>query len=307
MILDVKNLTKTFEKNNTLFTAVDNVNFQLDKKECLGIVGESGSGKSTIAKMLVKLLEPDNGEINFLGKDLVTINRSELRKTRKDIQMIFQNPMDSFNPRKKLKTSVGAGLKYTMGLNKKQIDEKVDEALNLVGLKLEYKDRYINKLSGGECQRAAIARSVIIEPKLLICDEITSALDVSVQAQIIDLLVQLREKMDMSYIFITHDLTLARYLCDRILVMYKGNEVESGNVKDIFENPMHPYTKLLLSSIMTIDNIDENKNINYEKLEHSGGCKFKDMCPNRIEICNSCNPEIRELENRKVRCHMYNK
>ena len=307
MILDVKNLTKTFEKNNTFFTAVDNVNFQLEKKECLGIVGESGSGKSTIAKMLVKLLEPDNGEINFLGKDLVTINRSELRKTRKDIQMIFQNPMDSFNPRKKLKTSVGAGLKYTMGLNKKQIDEKVDEALNLVGLKSEYKYRYINKLSGGECQRAAIARSVIIEPKLLICDEITSALDVSVQAQIIDLLVQLREKMDMSYIFITHDLTLARYLCDRILVMYKGNEVESGNVKDIFENPMHPYTKLLLSSIMTIDNIYEKKNINYEKLEHSGGCKFKDMCPNRMEICNSCNPEIREIGNRKIRCHMYNK
>lgn len=307
MILDVKNLTKTFEKNNTFFTAVDNVNFQLEKKECLGIVGESGSGKSTIAKMLVKLLEPDNGEINFLGKDLVTINRSELRKTRKDIQMIFQNPIDSFNPRKKLKTSVGSGLKYTMGLNKKQIDEKVDEALNLVGLKLEYKYRYINKLSGGECQRAAIARSVIIEPKLLICDEITSALDVSVQAQIIDLLVQLREKMDMSYIFITHDLTLARYLCDRILVMYKGNEVESGNVKDIFENPMHPYTKLLLSSIMTIDNIYEKKNINYEKLEHSGGCKFKDMCPNRMEICNSCNPEIREIGNRKIRCHMYNK
>lgn len=307
MILDVKNLTKTFEKNNTVFTAVDNVNFQLDKKECLGIVGESGSGKSTIAKMLVKLLEPDNGEINFLGKDLVTINNLELRKTRKDIQMIFQNPMDSFNPRKKLKTSVGAGLKYTLGLNKKEIDEKVDEALNLVGLKSEYKDRHINKISGGECQRAAIARSIIIEPKLLICDEITSALDVSVQAQIIDLLVQLREKMDMSYIFITHDLTLARYLCDRILVMYKGNEVESGNAKDIFENPMHPYTKLLLSCIMTIDNIDENKNINYEKLEHSGGCKFKDMCPNRMDICDSCNPEIKEIGNRKVRCHMYNK
>ena len=306
MILDVKSLTKTFEKNNTGFTAVDNVNFQLDKKECLGIVGESGSGKSTIAKMLVKLLEPDNGEINFLGKDLVTFNKSELRKTRKDIQMIFQNPMDSFNPRKKLKTSVGAGLKYTLNLNKKQIEEKVNEAFNLVGLKSEYKDRYINKLSGGECQRAAIARSVIIEPKLLICDEITSALDVSVQAQIIDLLVQLREKMDMSYIFITHDLTLARYLCDRILVMYKGNEVESGNVKDIFENPMHPYTKLLLSSIMTIDNIDENKNINYEKLEHFGGCKFKEMCPNRMEICDSCNPEIKEIENRKVRCHLYN-
>lgn len=305
MILDVKNLTKTFDKNNTVFTAVDNVSFQLEKKECLGIVGESGSGKSTIAKMLVKLLEPDKGEINFLGKDLVTINKSELRKTRKDIQMIFQNPMDSFNPRKKLKTSVGAGLKYTIGLDKKQIDEKVDKALNLVGLKSEYKNRYINKLSGGECQRAAIARSIIIEPKLLICDEITSALDVSVQAQIINLLVQLREKMDMSYIFITHDLTLARYLCDKILVMYKGNEVESGNVKDIFENPMHPYTKLLLSCIMTIDNIDENKNINYEKLQHSGGCKFKEMCPNRIEICDSCNPEIKEIENRKVRCHLY--
>ena len=306
MILDVKNLTKTFDKNNTVFTAVDNVSFQLEKKECLGIVGESGSGKSTIAKMLVKLLEPDKGEINFLGKDLVTINKSELRKTRKDIQMIFQNPMDSFNPRKKLKTSVGAGLKYTIGLDKKQIDEKVDKALNLVGLKSEYKNRYINKLSGGECQRAAIARSIIIEPKLLICDEITSALDVSVQAQIINLLVQLREKMDMSYIFITHDLTLSRYLCDKILVMYKGNEVESGNVKDIFENPMHPYTKLLLSCIMTIDNIDENKNINYEKLQHSGGCKFKEMCPNRMEICDSCNPEIKEIENRKVRCHLYN-
>ena len=287
------------------YIVLKKTSFLLDTGNLVALIGESGSGKSTIAKMLVKLLEPDNGEINFLGKDLVTFNKSELRKTRKDIQMIFQNHMDSFNPRKKLKTRVGAGLKYTLNLNKKQIEEKVNEAFNLVGLKSEYKDRYINKLSGGECQRAAIARSVIIEPKLLICDEITSALDVSVQAQIIDLLVQLREKMDMSYIFITHDLTLARYLCDRILVMYKGNEVESGNVKDIFENPMHPYTKLLLSSIMTIDNIDENKNINYEKLEHFGGCKFKDMCPNRMEICNSHNPEIKEIENRKVRCHMY--
>ena len=307
MILDVKNLTKTFNKNNSVFTAVDNINFQLGRKECLGIVGESGSGKSTIAKMLVKLVEPDSGEINFLGKDLVTMNRSELRKTRKDIQMIFQNPIDSFNPRKKLKTSISAGLKYTLGLNKHQINNQVDEALNLVGLKSEYKNRHIIKISGGECQRAAIARSIILKPQLLICDEITSALDVSVQAQIIELLVELKEKLDMSYIFITHDLILAKYLCDRILVMYKGNEVESGNAEDIFENPMHPYTKLLLSCIMTIDNIDENKDINYEKLQHSGGCKFKEMCPDRIEICNSCNPEIKEIGDRRVRCHMYNK
>ncbi|MDY4574109.1 MAG: ABC transporter ATP-binding protein [Intestinibacter sp.] len=306
MILDVKNLTKTFEKNNKTFTAVDNISFQINKGECLGIVGESGSGKSTIAKMLVRLLNPDSGEINFLGKDLATANKSELQATRKDIQMIFQNPLDSFNPRKKLKTSVGAGLKYIMGLNKKEIDKKVNEALNLVGLKPEYADRYINKISGGECQRAAIARAILVEPKLLICDEITSALDVSVQAQIIDLLVDLRNKMNMSYIFITHDLTLVRYLCDRVLVMYKGNEVESGTAKDIFENPMHPYTKLLLSCIMTVDNIDENKSISYEKLQHSGGCKFKEMCPNRMEICNSIKPEIKQINNRNIRCHLYN-
>ena len=306
MILDVKNLTKTFEKNNKTFTAVDNISFQVNKGECLGIVGESGSGKSTIAKMLVRLLNPDSGEINFLGKDLVTANKSELQATRKDIQMIFQNPLDSFNPRKKLKTSVGAGLKYIMGLNKKEIDKKVNEALNLVGLKPEYADRYINKISGGECQRAAIARAILVEPKLLICDEITSALDVSVQAQIIDLLVDLRNKMNMSYIFITHDLTLVRYLCDRVLVMYKGNEVESGTTKDIFENPMHPYTKLLLSCIMTVDNIEENKSISYEKLEHSGGCKFKEMCPNRMEICHSVKPEIKQINNRNIRCHLYN-
>ena len=306
MILDVKNLTKTFEKNNKTFTAVDNISFQVNKGECLGIVGESGSGKSTIAKMLVRLLNPDSGEINFLGKDLATANKSELQATRKDIQMIFQNPLDSFNPRKKLKTSVGAGLKYIMGLNKKEIDKKVNEALNLVGLKPEYADRYINKISGGECQRAAIARAILVEPKLLICDEITSALDVSVQAQIIDLLVDLRNKMNMSYIFITHDLTLVRYLCDRVLVMYKGNEVESGTTKDIFENPMHPYTKLLLSCIMTVDNIEENKSIIYEKLEHSGGCKFKEMCPNRMEICNSIKPEIKQINNRNIRCHLYN-
>ena len=220
--------------------------------------------------------------------------------------MIFQNPLDSFNPRKKLKTSVGAGLKYIMGLNKKEIDKKVNEALNLVGLKPEYADRYINKISGGECQRAAIARVILVEPKLLICDEITSALDVSVQAQIIDLLVDLRNKMNMSYIFITHDLTLVRYLCDRVLVMYKGNEVESGTTKDIFENPMHPYTKLLLSCIMTVDNIEENKSISYEKLQHSGGCKFKEMCPNRMEICNSVKPEIKQINNRNIRCHLYN-
>ena len=305
MILDVKNLTKTFLKNGNIFTAVDNVSFTVDKKECLGIVGESGSGKSTIAKMLVRLLDPDGGEINFLGKDLATASKSELVKSRKDIQMIFQNPMDSFNPRRKLKASVGAGLKYTTNLSKSEIDKKVIDALNLVGLKPEYADRYINRISGGECQRAAIARSILVEPKLLICDEITSALDVSVQAQIIDLLIELREKMDMSYVFITHDLTLVRFLCDKVLVMYKGNEVESGVTKDIFENPMHPYTKLLLSCVMTVDNIDEDKSIRYEQLEQSGGCKFKEMCPHRMEICNQSNPELKEIDGRKIRCHLY--
>ena len=250
-VLELKDVKKTFQKNKKTFTAVDGVSFSIEKGECVGLVGESGCGKSTIARMVTHLEQTTSGEIFMNERNVTKAKGKELRNLYQNLQMVFQNPSDFFNPRIKLGSSIGEVL-INFGKPRSEIKRTVAQLLEQVGLKSEFASRYPHEVSGGQCQRAAIARAIAIQPDLLICDEATSALDVSVQAQIVDLILKLRHEMNMSYLFISHDLALVQSICDRILVMHRGRIVEEGNTQDVIEHAAHPYTKLLLSSVFPI-------------------------------------------------------
>ena len=258
-ILEVKNLSKSFGVQNSFFgfrkvnlvvNAVNNVSIELFSGETLGIVGESGSGKSTLARCLIKLLNSDSGKI-FLGDvELTSLNRNEMRPLRTKIQMIFQDPLASLNPRLNIEQTIAEPLKtHFPNLSNNDIREKVISAMNRVGLKPNLINRYPHEFSGGQCQRVGIARALITEPKLIICDEPVSSLDVSIQAQILELLDEIRKQMKLSLLFITHDLRVAAQVCDRIAVMQYGNLLETGKTIDVFKNPKHDYTKSLLSAV----------------------------------------------------------
>ena len=244
MILEVKNLEKIFKDRIGSDgriredAAVRNVSFQIEKGECFGLIGESGSGKSTTAYMTAGLLKPTGGEILFYGNHM---------------QMVFQDAMKAVNPRKKVLDIICEGLLYRRnGLTKKQIREEALKAMDLVQLDRRYADRLGRELSGGECQRATIARAILVRPELLICDEVTSALDVSVQAQIIRLLDTLKQKLGLSYLFISHDIALVSGFCDRVVVMYRGEIIEMGKTEEVIKNPKEAYTKKLIGSVLTL-------------------------------------------------------
>lgn len=237
-ILIADQLNKTFRVGKTELQAVKNVSFTIHKGECLGLVGESGSGKSTVANLISGLIPPSSGSIHFYGKN---------------IQMVFQDPMMSFSPRMNILDSLCEGLRYRTELCRKERELRAYEVLEQVGLKKEYAHKFSFELSGGECQRAAIGRAIMIKPELLVCDEVTSALDVSVQAQIIRLLKKLSDEMKMSCLFISHDLALVSGLCDRIAVMYHGEIVETGRVREVIDHPRQEYTKLLLHSVLSVN------------------------------------------------------
>lgn len=249
-LLDVKNLTKRFKKNGEWFTAVDSVSFSIREGECLGIVGESGCGKSTTANIIARLQKEDEGDILFLGKQ---VNRGIFTKMLgKDLQMIFQNPQDSFDPRDTVLEGIMQGAASYGIYSRSELRQRALDLLGYTGLKSEYKDKKTSELSGGECQRAAIARALICEPRLLICDEATSALDVLVQAQIIELLKRLKKDRNMSMIFITHDLPLAAVFCDRIAVMHKGRIVEIGDAQKVMQKPEQEETKKLIQAVLMV-------------------------------------------------------
>ena len=248
-ILKAENLTKTFySSGRPPFTAVDHVNLELFEGEILGVVGESGSGKSTIAKLITRLIDATEGSIVINGTDVTKKKGKELRDIYKEIQMVFQNPVGSFNPRRTLGQGIGESLQNS-GMSKAEVQKKVEELLLQCGLETEFASRYPHEVSGGQCQRAAIARALAINPKILICDEATSALDVTVQAQIIELLQQLQKKKQMSYIFICHNLALVQMFCDRVVVLYEGKIVEEGLPDDVIMNPQSEYTKRLVESV----------------------------------------------------------
>lgn len=252
ILLDVRNVSKTFRKKKDEFTAVNQISLTIRKNECVGLIGESGSGKTTIANMIAGFLEVDGGDILFQGNSLVHASAKEKRNLHKDMQMVFQNPQSSFGPRMRLGEGIMEGLNYYTDLSRTEKEKRVDEAMNQTGLPLSYKRKYCFEVSGGECQRAALARAILIRPKLLLCDEITSALDVSVQKQILDLLSELKEQIGMAMLFISHDIALVKDFCDYVYVMKSGIVAEEGEPKQIFTSPKNEYTKLLLDSILTI-------------------------------------------------------
>ena len=306
-ILKVENLKKVYIKDKNEFTAVNNVDLNIKEGECVGLVGESGCGKSSIARMITNLERHSGGDI-FIND----INMKEFNKKKelyKQVQMIFQNPLDSFNPRIKLGNSIGE-IKVNLGYNKREIKKEVIELLEKVGLSEDYYYRYPKEVSGGQCQRAAIARALLIKPKLLICDEPTSALDVSVQGQIINLLNEIKEKTKTSFLFISHDLALVQNFCDKIYVMYEGEIVEKGTRDQIINSPTHPYTKLLLSSNFSIYEDDEYFMEEFDKFDMNteiihDGCKFYGRCPFRSEICKEKETKLKEISNGHfTSCHM---
>ena len=306
-ILKVENLKKVYRKDKNEFTAVNNVDLNIKEGECVGLVGESGCGKSSIARMITNLERHSGGDI-FIND----INMKEFNKKKelyKQVQMIFQNPLDSFNPRIKLGNSIGE-IKVNLGYNKREIKKEVIELLEKVGLSEDYYYRYPKEVSGGQCQRAAIARALLIKPKLLICDEPTSALDVSVQGQIINLLNDIKEKTKTSFLFISHDLALVQNFCDKIYVMYEGEIVEKGTRDQIVNFPTHPYTKLLLSSNFSIYEDDEYFMEEFDKVDMNreiihDGCKFYGRCPFRSEICKEKETKLKEISNGHfTSCHM---
>ena len=306
-ILKVENLKKVYIKDKNEFTAVNNVDLNIKEGECVGLVGESGCGKSSIARIITNLERHSGGDI-FIND----INMKEFNKKKelyKQVQMIFQNPLDSFNPRIKLGNSIGE-IKVNLGYNKREIKKEVIELLEKVGLSEDYYYRYPKEVSGGQCQRAAIARALLIKPKLLICDEPTSALDVSVQGQIINLLNDIKEKTKTSFLFISHDLALVQNFCDKIYVMYEGEIVEKGTRDQIINFPTHPYTKLLLSSNFSIYEDDEYFMEEFDKFDMNteiiyDGCKFYGRCPFRSEICKEKETKLKEISNGHfTSCHM---
>ena len=249
VILEAQHLKKVFMSGKKSMTAVDDVSFELRQGECLGIVGESGSGKSTIVKMITHLQSITEGNVILKGKDITNVKGKELREVYKDIQMVFQMPMESFDPRRTLGDGIGES-RRNMGLSRKETRERVEKLLERCGLDKEYADRYPHQVSGGQCQRAAIARALAVEPSVLICDEATSALDVTVQKQILKLLMELKQKENFSFLLICHDLALVQAFCDRVLVLYHGETVESGTPDEIINHPKMDYTKKLIDSVL---------------------------------------------------------
>lgn len=291
--------------------AVDHVNFTIYKGETLGLVGESGCGKSTTGRCLVKLYQPAAGTITYKGKDIFTYNKEEEKRFRKNVQMIFQNPHSSLNPRMTVKDIVGSGMKLHGLAADKDLDEKVEAILKKVGLNRDHMSRFPHEFSGGQKQRIGIARALAVEPEFIICDEPISALDVSIQAQVLNMLKELQEEMGLTYLFIAHDLSVVKYISDRVIVMYLGTMVEYSEAEELYEHPLHPYTRVLLSSIPVADPklVREKKRIMVKgeipsPINPKDCCRFVERCPYAAEPCRNSLPPLEEVRpGHFVACH----
>jgi oligopeptide/dipeptide ABC transporter ATP-binding protein len=307
-------ISKWFFEKQKYVKAVDDVTLTLYRGETLGIVGESGCGKSTLARTLLRLIEPTEGDITYDDKDLVAMRGEELRSLRKHMQIVFQDPYSSLHPRMKVGRIIAEPLLIS-GIYRTQAEcmPRIYELLEMVGLDREYVNRYPHEFSGGQRQRIVIARALATNPELLICDEPVSALDVSIQAQIINLLNKLQEERKLTYLFISHDLSVVEHISDTVGVMYLGNLVEYGATKDIFKHPLHPYTKALFSAIPIPDPHAKMKRIVLEGSIPSpanppAGCKFHTRCAQCMECCKTEVPKQVEVEpGHFVVCHLYNK
>jgi peptide/nickel transport system ATP-binding protein/oligopeptide transport system ATP-binding protein len=300
-----------FSKTAGFVRAVDDVSFDIYPGETLGLVGESGCGKSTIGKTLVRLETPTDGRVLFQGKDISALSNREMQKIRSEMQIIFQDPYSSLNPRKRVKDILAEPLKVHRIVPDNDIPRRVDELLELVGLPVNYKNRYPHEFSGGQRQRIGIARSLSLNPKMIICDEPVSALDVSIQAQILNLLKQLQNELQLTYLFIGHGLGAVKYISDRIAVMYLGKIVEIAKTDDIYESPQHPYTKALLSAYPVPNphlRVKDRMIIEGDvpsPVNPPSGCRFHTRCPLAQAICREQEPELLGVDH-KVACFAVN-
>lgn len=310
-LLEVKNLKKYFETPKGTLHAVDNISFSIEKGKTLGVVGESGCGKSTTGRTILRLNEPTSGEILFEGKNIAACSNKEMRQLRTDMQMVFQDPFASLNPRKTVSEIIGEPLRlHGIIKNKKEREKRVLELMETVGLAERLINTYPHELDGGRRQRIGIARALALNPKFIVCDEPVSALDVSIQAQILNLLKQLQKDLGLTYIFITHDLSVVNYFADDILVMYLGKVVEKASVKKLFDNPTHPYTKALLSAI-PVPSLEKKKERILLKGEITSpinpkpGCRFAPRCNYATEKCFKEEPQLKQIsEGHSVACHL---
>ena len=318
-LLEVKHLKKMFpvksgflSREKSSIKAVDDVSFSLMPKETLGVVGESGCGKSTMGRSVLRLIEPTSGEIIYKGKDFMKTTGNELRKIRSDMQIIFQDPYASLDPRMTIGEIIAEGMDVHMKLSEKEKEERVNDLLRKVGLNTEYANRFAHELSGGQRQRIGIARALAVEPKFIVCDEPISALDVSIQAQVVNLLMKLQREMGLTYLFISHDLSMIQHISDRVGVMYLGSIVELAPKKTIYSAPKHPYTQALISAIPVADpEADTDKErIKLEgevpsPLNPPSGCKFRTRCQYATDRCAAEVPQLREVEpGHFVACHL---
>ncbi|MCQ5130594.1 ATP-binding cassette domain-containing protein [Butyricicoccus faecihominis] len=308
-LLEVKDLKKYFPTPTGVLHAVDGVSFKIQQGETLGVVGESGCGKSTLGRLVLHLLDITGGQVFFEGNDVTNVNKKKLRELRAQMQIIFQDPFSSLNPRMTVSQAIAEPLQIEGKLSKLQIDERVRELMQTVGLADRLTNTYPHELDGGRRQRIGIARALALDPKFIVCDEPVSALDVSIQAQILNLMQDLQEKMGLTYIFITHDMSVVKYISHHICVMYLGQLIEKSPSKELFAKPYHPYTKALLSAIPLPDIHHEKKRIILKgeltsPIDPKPGCRFCQRCNYAKEICGSQEPELQEVESGHfVACH----
>jgi len=309
-LLEVKNLKKYYETNRGTLHAVDDVSFSVEQGETLGVVGESGCGKSTLGQTIIHLRKPTEGEIRFRGEDMSNPSKKRLHELRRHMQIIFQDPFSSLNPRMTVKQIIAEPLKiYKISNDKAALDKRVAELMETVGLANRFVNTYPHELDGGRRQRIGIARALALEPSFIVCDEPVSALDVSIQAQVLNLMQDLQEQLNLTYIFITHDLSVVKHISNNIIVMYLGVVVEKCSSGELFSNPLHPYTKALLSAIPHSD-IDAVKDRILLKGELSSpidptpGCRFAKRCIYATEACSVSNPKMEEVySGHMAACH----